>query len=426
MNCIAYPYGRAEALNENYVIASYRVYGVRPENALKKFGSFAVGQTVGTWMKVPGITDEMVELYQARVIAFELAAEEPEYVFLLRVAFPTANFAGSFAALLTGILGNDVSTSLEVRLVNLEFTRDSAGDLGYSKKTVSPIGKLRKMTGVSDRPLLLNMIKPCVGFSPETGAGFFKAAALGGIDLIKDDELLTNPAYSQVEKRVICYRKAALEAAEVTGKETIYVPNITDRPQKMREHAKAAVAAGAKACLINYVFTGLDAFSEICHEFEDDLFVMGHYAGIGVMGGRKCGLANPVYLGMLPRIAGADAVMTMYAAKENASELMGFYQSVQQQMGQIPGMDKIVTTVGGGITPLHIPDIIKDLGNDVIIGIGGAVQGHPMGAEKGAEAAVKAAEAAYKGETLKEAAKKCEPLKKALELWGQSERRDHV
>ena len=414
---MTYPYGRREALESDYVIATYQVYGLTPDNATDKLGNFAVGQTVGTWIKVPGITDEMVEKYQARVLEFEQVQTEPEYQFLAKLAFPAVNFGGSFAAMLTGRLGNDVSTSLEVRLTNLEFTGRAIAEMGYRKGKSSPIGKLRKITGVKERPLILNMIKPCIGFSPETGARFFKEAALGGVDLIKDDELLTNPVYSEVEKRVAAYGRAAREVYEQTGKETVYLPNITDRPDKMRKHAKAIIESGAKACLINFVFTGLDAFAEICSEFGDDLFIMGHYAGLGTMNGTRSGIKNSVYLGMLPRIAGADAVMTMFTGNTPGPARMDYYQNIQQQMCEVPGVEEIVTTVGGGISPRHIPEIMKDLGNDIIIGVGGAVQGHPMGAAKGAEAVMAAVTAAQKGQSLEEAANCCEPLRAALELW---------
>ncbi len=417
MKYITYPYGRREALADNYVIATYRVFGITPDNALNKLGNFAVGQTVGTWIKVPGITDEMVEKYQARVLEFELVQTDPQVQFLAKVAFPTANFGGSFAAMLTGLLGNDISTSLEVRLIHVEFVNQAAYDLGYRKKSEAPIDKLRKITGVADRPLILNMIKPCVGFSPETGAGFFREVALGGVDLIKDDELLTNPSYSPVEKRVLAYGKAAREAALETGKETIYLPNITDRPKKMREHARAIVEAGAKACLINFMFTGLDAFAEICEEFGNDLFVMGHYAGIGILNGSRSGIKNSVYLGTLARAAGADAVMTMFIGDNAGPAKMDYYQNVQQQLCDMPGLHKIVATVGGGINPRHIPGIVEDLGNDVIIGVGGAIQGHPMGATQGAKSIMAAVSAAAKGQSLESAASSCEALKQALDLW---------
>lgn len=417
MKYMTYPYGRREALIENYVIATYQVYGITPDAALDKLGNFAVGQTVGTWIKVPGITDEMVEKYQARVLELQLAQTEPEYMFLAKVAFPTANFGGSFAAMLTGLLGNDVSTSLEVRLVDLELVKEAAADLGYQPKKETPMEKLRRITGVEGRPLILNMIKPCVGFSPEVGAKFFRETALGGVDLIKDDELLTNPSYSQVEERILKYGQAAEEAYEQTGKRTLYIPNITDRPGKMREHAKAAIGAGAKACMVNFMFTGLDALAEICQEFGDELFILGHYAGIGVMSGEKSGIKNSVYLGTLPRIAGADGVITMFVNQGTGLAKMDYLENVQQQMCEIPGVAKTISAVGGGVNPRHIPRIMRELGNDVIIGVGGAIQGHPMGATQGAKAVMKAVEATQRGQSLEEAAAECEALKQALELW---------
>lgn len=420
MQLTSHPYGKTEALQGDYVIATYRVYGVEIQSALSKIGGFAIGQTVGTWVKVPGITDEMIRKYQARVVGMEFLTSVPKNMYSMKIAFPTVNFAESFAAMLTGILGNDVSTSLEVRLVGLEFVNDAIRDMGYHKKSISPINKLRNITCVKGRPILLNMIKPCLGFDEEIGAGFFREVALGGMDLIKDDELLSNPSYSEVERRVKAYNKAAQEAATITGKETIYIPNITDRPSKMRDHAKAAIQAGAKACLVNYIFTGLDAFSEICQEFDDELFVMGHYAGIGVFNGEMSGVSNPVYLGTLPRLAGADALMTMYVQENKGLEYVDFLQNVQQQMCYMPDVDKVVTTVGGGITPLDIPRLIDDLGMDVIIGIGGAIQGHKMGATSGAEAAMKAVNAAANNMDLYEAAKTCESLQVALDTWGRS------
>lgn len=34
------------------------------------------------------------------------------------------------------------------------------------------------------------MIKPCTGYTPEVGAKLFFEAAAGGVDIIKDDELI--------------------------------------------------------------------------------------------------------------------------------------------------------------------------------------------------------------------------------------------
>ena len=76
---------------------------------------------------------------------------------------------------------------------------------------------------------------------------------------------------------------------------------------------------------------------------------------------------------------------------------------------------------GGGVHPGMVPQFTKDFGLDIVLAAGGAVQGHPLGAQAGAKAMVQAAEAMAEGITLKEAAQKHEELKTALERFGEVE-----
>jgi 2,3-diketo-5-methylthiopentyl-1-phosphate enolase len=261
------------------------------------------------------------------------------------------------------------------------------------------------------------MIKPCTGFSPTEGAKLFYEAARGGVDLIKDDEILGNTSFSHVADRVTEYTKAAKSAAEYTGKETIYLANITDRPSRMRDNAKAAIQAGARGCLINFVFAGIDSLAEICEEFGDKLFIMAHYAGVGVLNWQKGGIANPVFIGLLPRLAGAHAIMTMFVGGTNAEDRYDFFKTVQAQRMPLGHIKPSVTTVGGGVTPLNLGSVINDLGNDLILGVGGAIQGHPGGAACGAKATMSAVNAAAAGVSIDEAAKQCEHLQVAIDTW---------
>jgi 2,3-diketo-5-methylthiopentyl-1-phosphate enolase len=411
-----YPYGRTECLDGDYLIATYLMFGTDCGSALKKSGGFAVGQTVGTWISVPGVSSSMVENYQGRVVSLYPVACAEETVFVLRVAFPMVNFADSFTIMMTALVGNDVSTALQTKLIDIELCGNASRSFKGPKKGIDD---LRKITGAYDRPVVLNMIKPCTGFTPEEGAKLFYASACGGIDLIKDDELLGSPSYNQVAERVKAYLKASESAFEQTGKRTVYMPNISGSPKKMRDNAKAVVQAGAKACLVNFVFGGLDTLAEICEEFGNDLFIMGHYAGVGVMNWARGGIANPVFLGIIPRLAGAHAVMTMCPNRQDSTAMLDFYQTVQAQNLPMKGIRPLVTAVGGGITPINQEELQKELGNDVILGIGGAVQGHPMGTTEGAKTAMCAVEAAAKGISLETAAKTSEGLRTAIQYWNK-------
>jgi len=414
----SYPFGRSEALTNDAIIATYVAGGSDYETILTRAGSFAVGQTIGTWVQVPGVSRAMVEQYQGRVLSIYdagLSAEGTCGTFVLRIAFPISNFGTSLAMMLTALVGNDVSTAISARLVDIELH-------GKSKSLFrSPslgVEDLRRLTGVQNRPFVLNMIKPCAGFAPEEGAKLFYQVALGGVDMVKDDELLASPGYNAVGVRVGHYLKAARTAAETTGHKALYLPNISGTPSQMMDNAKAVLEAGGRACLVNFVFGGLDALAELCDRYGKDLFILAHYAGIGVMSSADSGIASPVFIGLLPRLAGAHAVMTMAPDAKRPQTLYDFRRTVQMQRLPIEGVAPMVTAVGGGITPVSQKGLQEELGQDAIIGIGGAIQGHPMGATAGAQAAMAAVKATAAGKDLVQAARSCPALQKIIELWG--------
>lgn len=412
MRLDGHPFGRMEAVHEPAAVATYLVEGVSYDTALARAGAFAVGQTIGTWIAVPGISGQMIEHFEGRVLTMTEAGDGR---FLMRIAFPMANFGGSLTMLLTALVGNDVSTALRARLSDLEFVCGGADEFAGPRQGIEA---LRRMTGVSDRPLVLNMIKPCAGFSPEEGARLFEQVARGGVDLIKDDELLASPNYNHVLARYKAYQQAEKQVFEQTGHHVVYLPNISGTPTQVMDSAAALCDAGAEACLFNFVFGGLDTLRELADRFGSQLFIMAHYAGAGVMSSPHTGIADPVLLGVLPRLAGAHAVMTMAPLAHDPAALFSFHRTVQAQLLPMGYLSPLVATVGGGITPVSQETYQKMLGNDVILGIGGAIQGHPMGTQAGAQAAMAAVRATAQGIPLEEAAADCKSLAQALQLWG--------
>jgi len=53
---------------QNYVIASYYIKLPKEVDVIKKASTLAVGQTIGTWIPIPGITDEIREKYMGKVV----------------------------------------------------------------------------------------------------------------------------------------------------------------------------------------------------------------------------------------------------------------------------------------------------------------------------------------------------------------------
>lgn len=406
------PFAKPEDVTYPCVLATYEASVPRETDIYSRAAAFAVGQTIGTWVPVPGITKEMIDAYQGSVVCVEPVSENCGNVcYRIEIAFPTANFGGSLTQMMTALVGNDVSTAMHAKLVGLTVRNGGEADFSSPRQGIA---QLRALTGVQNRPLVLNMIKPCAGYTPEEGVRLFRQVALGGVDLVKDDELLGSPAYNQVEKRARLYTRAAQEVYEQTGHRTVYLPNISGKPSQVLENARRVLDAGARACLYNYVFGGLDTLLELNEEFGDKLFIMAHYAGLSVM---ESGISNGVFLGTLARLAGAHAVMTMCPDPAEAAAMTDFRNTVAMQQDCCGTLSPVVTTVGGGITPANQVWLQKMLGKDLVIGIGGAVQGHPMGATAGAAAAMAAVSATAAGIPLETAAVSCEALDQALKLW---------
>lgn len=208
-------YTLAENIREqNYVIATYYIKLPKETDVFKKASTLAIGQTIGTWIPIPGITDEIREKYMGKVVnifdvpsldlATQIDTNEREYI--IQIAYPAVNFSTDLPLMITSLLGNDASTSAQVKLLDIEFPEKYASEFEGPSYGIEGI---RKFAGIQERPILLNMIKPCTGLTPKEGAKIFCETALGGVDFIKDDELLGNPPYSKPEERVREYKKAA-------------------------------------------------------------------------------------------------------------------------------------------------------------------------------------------------------------------------
>jgi len=352
--------------------------------------AFALGQSLGTWKPVPGITDTMRAAHGARVVDLRRAAGGEEVAgvpaagrWVLRVAFPLVNLGDSLAMLLTTAIGNDPSTSIAMRLVDLEvppafvaaFPGPRFGVAGW-----------RAITVVDDRPLLLNMIKPCTGFPPEVGAGFAADSARGGVDLIKDDELLADPSFSRVGERTRAYVAAIERVAAETGRATRYVAHVTTTPSRLLATARAAVDQGAAAVMITPLTLGLDALAELAAAVG--VPILAHVAGVETFTGALEGGIGHGALARLLRLAGADAVLTSTPHAPRPLPDGAYRATIDGLQRPLPGVDvrPAMPMMGGGIGPEHVAAIVDAAGIDVIVAAGGSIQGHPDGAAAGGRA----------------------------------------
>jgi 2,3-diketo-5-methylthiopentyl-1-phosphate enolase len=384
--------------------------------------ALAVEQSTGTWVCVPGETSEVRCQHVAKVIG---VYEVPDFEFtvpsgletrnyVIQIAFPQVNVGSQIPMLLTTVVGN-ISMGGQIKVLDIRFPKR------FVDGFVGPrfgIAGVREALGVPARPLLNNMIKPCTGYTPEVGVELFRAAALGGCDIIKDDELLANASFNEIQARVKLYMEAERQVYEETGEHTLYTVNVTDEIPQVFENAHRAVELGCNAIMVNYLATGFPVLRALAKDPDIDVPILGHMdvAGAYYMSPYH-GVSSHLILGKLPRLAGADIVV-FPAPYGKAPVIKDKFINVARNLS-FPLYDIRPTfpMASGGITPSMVPKVMKDLGCDVVIGSGGGIHAHPQGPVAGGKAFRQAIDATMQGISLKEAAQEHPELNAALSMW---------
>ena len=408
---------------ERFVIATY-FCAVKAGTSLMKFAAaLAVEQTTGTWLKVPGETPEVRELCIGRVIgvyetpAYQIAIPDgvTERQFITRIAYPWANFGAQFSLMLSSVIGN-ISSSGKVKLVDLEFPNSFLAQFPGPKFGVQGV---RDLLGVQDRPLLNNMIKPCTGLDAATTAKLAYEAAIGGVDVIKDDELISDPPHCRLVDRVKAVMEALKRADDKKGEKTIYAFNITGRADKMRDNAYRALEAGANGLMLNYCTCGLDTTQMITEDPTINVPMLGHSDFAGALYESDwSGVSASLIGAKLPRLAGLDMVISLSPYGKFPMMMDTFVNAGYQMLCPLQGISPIFPMPGGGTTQGHIEDLIGKFGKDIMIAAGGAIHGHPMGPAAGARAFRQGISAVMAGQSLVDAGKEHAELGVALKLWG--------
>lgn len=408
---------------EDYVVATYLVKAGRNADLVARASGMAIEQTTGTWVDVPGETPELIEKHVAKVVGL---FEVPDYTrpnqipdgprhFVMRLAFPWDNFGPDFGQMFSAIPGNIAGG--DVKLLDIEMPETFVSSFKGPKFGLQGI---RDILGVQDRPLVNNMIKPCAGVSPEDGAKFFYEAAVGGVDIIKDDELMgADRPYSPLERRVEAYMKAAKRAEEETGEKTLFTVNITDRIEKLKSNAMRAINAGANAIMVNTFVVGLGAVRMLAEDPEINVPILGH--GTASAGFTDCpmhGMSAELYNGKLQRLAGCDLINDCVPYGKLPFSREKYLRMFQECMAKFYHIKQTFVNAVAGTNPGLVPQIMSDLGTNIILGAGGAIHGHPMGARAGAAAMRQAIDAAMKGIDLRKYAEDHEELREAIRVWG--------
>jgi len=410
---------------EEFVIATYLIGANPTADISKKIAAIALQQSTGTWIDVPEETDEIRKKHAAKVIGiysipdYELSTYVPDDIdlrhYVVRIAFPWVNFGKNIPLMLATIAGS-LTSFPNLKLIDVDFPKSFTS---LFKGPKFGIDGFRKILNVYDRPFLNNTPKPCTGFPPEIGAKLVYEVAAGGVDWVKDDEVISgSTSFCSLEERVKQYTQAAKRAFEISGENTIYAVNISDMPSKLKENAKIAIESGAGALMITAFTQGLGSLVELAEDPDINIPILCHTAHMGSISAAPfTGISSPV-LAKFARLAGADIFLSYTPSAKFNSLKEKFIRIYQVCLSEFYDIKKVMPMTGGGVNPGRVESLINDFGVDMTFGVGGAIHAHPMGPRAGARAMRQAISAALNGMPIEEAANQYEELRVAVEAWG--------
>ena len=384
------------AFSEDYIIGTYQVR-IKTSSIERLALAIADEQTTGTWIKVGADS-----------------VEDLPPIYIIQIAFPMANIGDSLPMMLTTVFGN-ISASGMVKLIDCAFPKR------YIEKFQGPkfgVQGLRDVLGVKDRPLLNAMIKPNIGWTPDEGAEIFYNAAKGGVDIIKDDELLpADESFCPLKERVTKFMEKEKKVFEETGEHTLYAVNVTDSIDKIKDNAYRAIEYGANSIMLNTYTAGHGALKMLADDPNINVPILAHVDFVGAYASSTyTGISAPLVIGKITRLAGGDFQINGHPWGKFPIAYKIFYRSFKFFTQPWWNIKPMMYACSGGTTQLVVKNCIDALGTDIILAAGGGVHGHPDGSEAGARSMRQAIDAAVNGIDLMEYAKEHKELRRMAEL----------
>ena len=386
-------------------------------------------QSSGTFVAVPGETEELKQRFAARVekITPLEAVTQPalpgarsasgkfqraEVV----VSWSLENMGYNLPTLVSTIQGNlyEITAFTGLKLIDVELPPCFAQHFRGPKYGVAGC---RQLTNVQNRPLIGTIIKPSIGLSPTQTAALVKTLAEASIDFIKDDELMANPPHSPFDERVDAIMRVLNAHAERTGKRVMFAFNVSDELDAMQRHYEKVVKSGGTCAMISLNSVGLSGAKKICD--HGALAIHGHRNGWGMLNRHPLlGIEFPADQ-KLWRLAGVDQIHVNGIANKFWESDDSVVRSMKACATPFLGSTALPVVSSGQWGGQACETYRRTKTVDLLYMAGGGIMAHPDGPAAGVRSLQKWWEAAVESLTLDQAAAKYPELKKSVEKFGQ-------
>ena len=410
------------------IFATYRIQ--TPCEPAKAAEILAGEQSSGTFVPVPGETEELKQRFAAKVESVQLqdTVDQPALVgdvsnggkyhnAIVTISWSIENFGYNLPVMVSTLQGNlyELRQFTGLKLMNIELPSS------FQKHFDGPafgIDGCRKLTGVYDRPLIGTIIKPSIGLTPQQTAETVTTLAEAGIDFVKDDELLSSSANSNFDDRVDAVMKVINTHAEKTGKKVMYAFNISGELDEMLRRYEKIVRSGGTCAMVSINSVGLSATKKICDQRQ--LAIHAHRNGWGMLTRHPLlGIDFKAYQ-KLWRLAGVDQLHVNGIANkfwESDDSVVSSIESCIKTMFDHKTVMPVVSSGQWGGQAFETWRRTKTV--DLLYMAGGGIMAHPMGTAAGVKALQQAWKAAIDGLSLEEATTHYKEFGKSVEKFGK-------
>ena len=355
-------------------------------------------QSTGTFVRVPGETDELRAAHAARVESISevgttnrpslpgAAASNGTYTQAeIVLSWPLSNMGPSLPNLLATVAGNLFELKPFSGLKLLDVALPNAF-LGHYHGPQFGAPGTRTLSGVSEGPLIGTIIKPSVGLTPKATAEMVDQLAEGDIDFIKDDELQADGPHCPFVERLNAVMPVIHRHADRTGRKVMYAFNITGEIDQMWERHDAVVAAGGTCVMVSLNSIGLPALVSLRKHAK--VAIHGHRNGWGMYSRSPAIGMSYIAYQKFWRLAGVDHMHVNGLANkfcEDDASVIASARECLTPMFSVPGRGcEIMPVFSSGQTAKQAAGTYAALGStDLIFACGGGIMAHPGGIAEG-------------------------------------------
>ncbi|MBW1858267.1 MAG: type III ribulose-bisphosphate carboxylase [Deltaproteobacteria bacterium] len=370
-------------------------------------GGIAAESSIGTWTDLTTVKPYINRL---EATVYEIEANN------CKIAYPAELFEpGNMPNILSSVTGNvfGLDTLRHLRVNDIHFPEKLVKSFPGPKYGIDGV---REITGIQDRPLVGTIIKPKLGLNTVDHAAVAYDSWVGGCDVVKDDENLSNQSFNPFEERVIKTLEARDKAEEETGEKKVYLINVTAPSNELLRRTDFVKEHGGRYVMIDIITCGFSTLHQLREE-DTGLLIHAHRAGHAAFTRSTEHGINMRVIAKVSRLLGVDQLHVGTAVGKMSETREEVKANIKALVEPLYDIKPVLPVASGGLHPGMVPELMDIFGKDLVVQAGGGIHGHPKGTVKGAMAMRQAVDSVLNGVDINDYAETHRELALALKTW---------